>query len=332
MKYTSLILSLFLGCSFSSAHAVLCTNSTGSVAELTYDLSSSFTSTNNTAGSIIQIAKNFSAQVYAICPAHTGNTGSTTKRSYITTLPTVETIDGFKFLKLNEYLLGAMSINDSAVGTFYPPINYMQMGRHANVIRQQPFPVLDSNFTLKLKVIKPFVDFVNIPKQTLFSVYVTTGNDPLVTPVYTVSFSGSITVPQSCKIDNNNLIEINFGKISANDFLKAGVGNKPVGVNVQTRSLAIQCTNMASQAALTIRLEAEKTSNDMMISSNSAIGFKIADSSGNVLIPNNMSSTIPFKLENPSIVNIQAWPVSTNGTLPALGPFNANGYLRVDYE
>jgi minor fimbrial subunit len=64
----------------------------------------------------------------------------------------------------------------------------------------------------------------------MFRVYVTTtSSDPFTTPVYTISYSGTIQVPQSCAINAGNVVEFDFGDIGASLFSKAGVGNKPEG-------------------------------------------------------------------------------------------------------
>jgi minor fimbrial subunit len=50
---------------------------------------------------------------------------------------------------------------------------------------------------------------VVIPRATMFRVYVTTtSSDPLTTPVYTISYSGTIQVPQSCAINAGNVVEL----------------------------------------------------------------------------------------------------------------------------
>ncbi|VEA41317.1 adhesin [Salmonella enterica subsp. enterica] len=63
--------------------------------------------------------------VNATCPA--GTTVNYTYRSYVSELPVQSTEGNFKYLKLNDYLLGAMSITDSVAGVFYPPRNYILM-------------------------------------------------------------------------------------------------------------------------------------------------------------------------------------------------------------
>lgn len=215
------------------------------------------------------------------------------------------------------------------------PRNYIRMGTHPNVPKQQPFGVMDSKLVFKLKVIRSFINMVPIPRQTMFRVYVTTSTgDALSTPVYTISYSGKVEVPQNCEVNAGQIVEFDFGDIGASLFSKAGAGNKPEGINPQTKTVAIKCTNVAAQAYLTMRVEAEKASGQMMVSNNPDLGFIVADSSGNPLTPNNLSSTIPFQLDDNAAasVGIRTWPVSVTGNKPTEGPFTARGYLRVDYD
>ncbi|MFW1800776.1 fimbrial protein [Acinetobacter nematophilus] len=334
---TKLLLAIAMCMGIAETHALVCWNSKGKgvVDELFYDLSNSFNTGNNAAGSIVELKKNFTNGVRAKCDRHNASQVSNnfTMRSYVTDLPVVETINRYQYLSMNEYLIGAMKITDSWSGDFYPPANYVQMGRHPNVSQGRDFPVTDSNFTFRIKVVRPFVGYVPIPQKTMFTVYVTTGNtDPLNMPVYRISYSGSVTVPQSCKINADDKLDINFGNIAANAFAQAGIGNKPAGVNVQTRTMGIQCTNIAAQALLTLRVEAEQATGDMIQSDNPDIGFKMADMNSTVLTPNNINSFIRFTNQNPAQVTIKAWPVSTTNKTPVPGPFRARGYLRVDFE
>lgn len=162
----------------------------------------------------------------ATCPA--GTSVNYTYRSYVTELPVQSTEGGFQYLKLNDYLLGAMSITDSYAGLFYPPRNYIRMGTHPNVSKQQPFGVMDSKLVFKLKVIRSFINMVPIPRQTMFSVYVTTSTgDALSTPVYTISYSGKVEVPQNCEVNAGQIVEFDFGDIGASLFSKAGQETGP---------------------------------------------------------------------------------------------------------
>ncbi|WP_255252479.1 type 1 fimbria D-mannose specific adhesin FimH [Enterobacter sp. CC120223-11] len=316
------------------AWATVCRNEKGVPTDVFYDLTDTFTSANNQIGQVVTLSqKSGWVGVNAVCPS--GTTGTTTKRSYVTSFPIVSTENNFKYLKLNDYLNGAMQITDSSAGTFYPPANYIQMGTHPNVPKQKPFPVQDSNLVFRLKVTKRFINMVVIPKQTMFTVYVTTNSgDALSTPVYTISYSGTINVPQTCEINAGTVVQFDFGDIGASLFSQAGAGNRPASVPAQQKTVAIKCTNVESQAYLSMRIEAEKSQGNAMLSDNPDLGFIVADNSGNPLTPNNINSKIPFRLDASAQaqVGIRAWPISVTGNKPAEGKFSARGYLRVDYD
>lgn len=334
MNYKLLLSAVLLGLS-TQINAAVCRNATlGQVNTINFNLTDTISSANNIVGGSHTLNRAQNIGVYAICPQNSSTDGAT-YRSYVTDLPVMLNSGGFKYLQLNEYLLGAMSIVDgTGANGFYPPATYVRMGIHGNVNAGLPFEVEDNSLVFRLRVLKPFIDFVLIPERTMFTVYVTSNaTSPLSTPVYRYTYSGSIQVPQNCIINAGQDITINFGKIPALAFSQAGAGNKAIGINPETRTIDIRCSNINSTAALTLRLEAERTNGEIMQSNNTDIGFKIADSNGNILTPNNSNSTIPFRLvDTLATVKIQAWPVSSTGATPQLGPFNANGYIRIDFD
>ena len=123
------VFSLALLCSTMPAWATVCQSATGVPKDISYDLSNVFNSSNNKPGQIVTLAqKSGLVGVNAICPK--GTTGKSTMRSYVTSLPITTVIDGYKYVKLNDYLDGAMQIHDDYAGTFYPPSDYIQMGQH----------------------------------------------------------------------------------------------------------------------------------------------------------------------------------------------------------
>lgn len=316
------------------AWATVCANSTGVAKDVAYNLSNVFNSSNNQPGQIVTLSeKSGLVGVYAICPK--GTSGKTTMRSYVTDLSVVSVEDNYKYLKLNDYLNGAMQIHDDYAGNFYPPANYIQMGSHPNVPNNKEFPVTDSKLVFRLKVTRRFINMVVIPQQTMFRVYVTTSSaDPLSTVVYTISYSGTIQVPQSCEINAGQIVEFDFGDIGASLFSQAGAGNRPQSVSPKSKTIAIKCTNVEANAYLTMRIEAEKVSGNALVSDNPDLGFVVANESGTPLTPNNLTSKIPFRLDDNASaqVGISAWPVSITGNKPAEGRFTSRGYLRVDYD
>lgn len=324
---------MLLACS-APVWATVCANSSGVATDVPFDLSNVFNSNNNAVGQIVTLPETPGrVGVYAICPP--GTEGNTTLRSYMTDLPVEETLQEYKYLKLNDYLNGAISINDDTAGRFYPPVNYIQMGNHPYVSQNTAFPVTDSRLTFRLKVTRRFVDKVIIPKQVMFRVYVTTRNtDPLDTVVYTISYSGVVEVPQTCAINAGQIVEFDFGDIYTVQFDQIAAGEMPKRVIPITKKLGIKCSNINAEAYLSLRLEAERSSGNFMLSDNPDLGFKVSQANGSPLIPNNVASKIPFQLDAAAEAEVvlRAHPVSITGNIPADGPFVARGYLRVDYD
>lgn len=272
-----LLLAMACLCLANISWATVCANSTGVAEDEHYDLSNVFNSTNNQPGQIVVLPeKSGWVGVSAICPP--GTLVNYTYRSYVTNFIVQETIDNYKYMKLNDYLLGAMSLVDSVMDIQFPPQNYIRMGTDPNVSQNLPFGVMDSRLIFRLKVIRPFINMVEIPRQVMFTVYVTsTPYDPLVTPVYTISFGSRVEVPQNCELNAGQIVEFDFGDIGASLFSAAGPGNRPAGVMPQTKSIAVKCTNVAAQAYLTMRLEASAVSGQAMVSDNQDLGFIVAD-------------------------------------------------------
>lgn len=335
MKFKFLISILLLLCSVPS-FARQCWNFKGSnvVDSINYNLSNTFNHTNNSVGQIKDLVLNFPKEIEAVCESANYPGINTTARAYITDEPVVEDTGSYKYIRINDYLLGAMRINDSAAGTFYPP-RRLYMGSHPNVDYSRPFPIKDTNLSFRIKVVKPFIGNVSIPSKTMFKVYVTTTtSDSLIYPVYTISYSGRIIAPQSCSIDSGTVLDIKFGDILASEFNQAGIGNKPNSVDPQTRSVSVQCSNMNAAATVSFRVESDKSQGDMLISDNNDVGFKISDMSGKTLIPNNPSSYSEFILDQSqhATISFKAWPVSVTGKKPTLGKFTSRAYIRIDFQ
>lgn len=333
MKSKYLLLSPLLFTSTSS-FAAYCYNARGVTENVNYDLSSTFNSASNQPGKIIEIGKNFSSPIMAVCdkPLPGEPKDNSTLRIYMNEVNVVEVVENFKYLPINDYLTGAMSIKDSFAGVFFPP-GIFQMGSHGNVSQGLPFPVNDSNLIFRIKVVKPFVGAISIPSKTLFSVKAVTNDYPYNGPtIYTISYTGRIIAPQSCEVNSGKVMEFNFGEITASAFSQAGAGGKPNTVTPQTKNISIQCSNINAAAILSLRIETEKVENDMLVSSNPDIGFKIANMSDKVLVPNDINSFTYFML-NQSQANImlKAWPVSITGKKPTTGPFNSRAYIRIDF-
>lgn len=315
--------------------ADVCKNNNGSPSSIDYDLSKMLTAEQNQAGNTVQLAESQEVSVQAICPLNSAPTGHT-YRSYVTSWPIAETSGEWKYIKLDsDYLEGAMRIEDSAAGEFYPPANYVYMGYDDSVNNNVPFPIHDSNLTFQLKIVKPFVGTVNITPKTMFSVYVTTNaNDPLSDVVYNIIYSGTVTVPQSCEINAGQTILVDFGSLYSGGFTRAG--EKPTGVRSKKFNVPVKCSGVDSQVNLSLRLVATADThvNQAIASDNPDVGVMVETNDGAVLTPNDASSVEPFVTNDAGKANIvlQAYPVSTTGETPAEGVFTALANLRVDFD
>lgn len=333
---TLLFLSLFF---LAKANAAACWNSNGTPTDVSYDLTATLTSAQNKTGATYQLNKSQQIAVNARCPENE-STDDTTYRSYLSMSPVVETSGSWKYLPLvSEYIIGAMQITDSAAGTFYPPDTYLHMGVDYAVSDGNDFSVQDSNLKFQMKIVKPFIGTIVIPKKVMFNVYVTTGNnsvnDPLTKIVYVISYSGIITAPQSCVINAGQTILVDFGLLSANEFTTAGM--KPKGATVKKFNVPINC-NGGGNANFSLRLEANSTARSglipMVLSDNPDVGVVVSDDKGQMFRPNDFSSKLPFTTDPSGNANLtlQAIPVSATGILPAEGVFTALALLRIDYE
>ncbi len=109
-----LLLAMACLCLANISWATVCANSTGVAEDEHYDLSNIFNSTNNQPGQIVVLPeKSGWVGVSAICPP--GTLVNYTYRSYVTNFIVQETIDNYKYMQLNDYLLGAMSLVDSVM-------------------------------------------------------------------------------------------------------------------------------------------------------------------------------------------------------------------------
>lgn len=268
----------------------------------------------------------------------TCDSGPTYSGTFIKTgsnLPIYRVSSNITWYKLNDYL--AVSIKGYVAGEVRKYFNVPFLESN-NCNQTQCSPTIwasGGRGAVSLMVIKPFIGFS--PIDTILNYTQASTNKGTVTAgpyMSEVIMHASITVPQSCELNTGQTITMDFGNIGASAFTQAGAGNKPAGVNPQTRNIAIHCKNIDAQALLSLRIEANKVSGNAIISDNPDLGFIVADGNKNPLTPNNTDSKIPFQLDDKSSASVpfSAWPVSVTGNKPAEGKFTSEGYLRVDFD
>lgn len=255
-----------------------------------------------------------------------------------TMLPAAGTRGGLLYYRINDYLSVASEIQDDLDNQWYstPWVNHylpngdggMSCGETRN------------NFTtgnkvkITLRIDKPFTNTTVINNTELVKLWYTTGpNFVKGSPVATINFSATITVPQNCTIQDGQAISIDFGTLYSGDFNTAG--QRPDNAQIQTFQVPVKCTNISSPANLTMRLQAVPDAhyNKAIASSNGDVGVIVTNEQGTILNPDDMSSVVPFQTDISGNANItlKTYPVSTTGKTPTEGVFTALAYLRVDF-
>lgn len=257
---------------------------------------------------------------------------------YITTtsdLPVIsKNSDGGDLYQLNEYIGLDMEGWVDGNTQRYFPVPFISQSNNIFTDSQKTW-ISGSRGKVSLQILKPFIGFAAFSKVIMHTQIARTPDVGARGPyVSEVVMSGQIIVPQTCELDAGQTITMDFGDIAASAFPQAGAGNRPAGVNPQTHNIAIQCKNIDAQALLSLRVEAEKTSGNAIVSDNPDLGFVVADGRHNPLTPNTIDSKIKFQLDDggAATVPVSAWPVSVTGNKPAEGKFTSEGYLRVDFD
>jgi len=194
-----------------------------------------------------------------------------------------------------------------------------------------------TNGFISLRVKKSVVGVVNLPQVKVAAIYACLANDGLcdasTPPTAEYYFSGTVTVPQNCTINAGTQLSVPLGDFYSSDFKT--VGQKPDNYTPKSFTVPITCNDMSATANLTLRIEGNASVDvpDALQSDNSDVGVIVTDESGHSLVPNDMTSKIPFQLDadNSSNITLHAYPVGTTGNTPAVGTFTTLAYLRVDF-
>lgn len=247
-------------------------------------------------------------------------------------------IGGKSYMQVNDYLQAS--------------VRYTYNGTNINVPAQNSrfgFPsercgtathTGNTQFTVTMRISKPFVGFTDIDIP-LADFYVGDNAAPYGSALIngakqTLHLRGRVIVPQNCIINDDVESIVDFGNIPTYSFKNAGIGNKINGIPKANMPLSVKCNNFISDnAPLTVRVQTDRVggpANDIIVSNNPDIGFKMSDQNDNVLIPNNINSKIHFNNTNPANIVVKAWPVSVTGNQPTPGPFQARGYFRIDFD
>ncbi|MFW1744745.1 fimbrial protein [Acinetobacter guillouiae] len=249
------------------------------------------------------------------------------------------TISGINYTQVNDYLQASIDYSYDGVRFPVPSVN-RQFG---TVIEHCGFSGPHGGntvFSVTVRIAKPFVGFsyIDVPVADFYTGdnAAPFGSGKANGANQRLHLRGRVVVPQSCKINSDIESVIDFGNIPSYAFKVAGTGNKVNGLAKANMPLSIRCNDsIPTNAPLTLRVQADTIGgpgNTIIMSNNPDIGFKMSDANDNLLIPNDINSKVDFINTNPANIVLKAWPVSATGNQPAPGPFQARGYLRIDFD
>lgn len=238
------------------------------------------------------------------------------------------------YQKVDDYISFALRMSN-ACRVAYVPYNIPVVGSDCEqriYTNGQETVVTPRTYQTSIRIDRPIITgtyIINIPIGSFgFCQPIGCNSEQAVTS--NLYLNVSITVPQTCTVNAGDVVVIDFGTISSGSFTTAG--EAAIGITPITRDVGITCDNIDASAALTMRLQADRVSGNAMVSSNPDVGFVVADTGGNILIPNTLSSIIPFLLrDGMANVTIQVYPVSVTGNTPTEGPVISESFLRIDF-
>ncbi|CAI2044061.1 fimbrial-like adhesin [Serratia marcescens] len=335
-KLILFLMGAFVACSF-KVNAQVCVTKSGN--PYTYNFSSSFNETQNVVGWESQWIQ---AEVSGFSE-FPDNSACSSQQVFFTSQagPALEyafSDGGVNWYNIpgNDYLQVASKISVINQGDLDVP--FVDKGNKCYSVNDCASPTFATGrkTQLKIRVKRKFTGTLNESGIEVFRLYGNT--DTGVTPSFVLVrgyYSFSITVPQSCELNAGQVINIDFGNISSGAFKTAGTIAQ--GVQPQSRSISVKCDNIAGNAQLQMRLQADQGKvsgqNVVVADENNDVGFRVTNNSGTPLRVNDVTSYIPFVLDSNARQNvtISVYPVSVTGNKPAEGPVTSRAYLRVDF-
>ena len=184
---------------------------------------------------------------------------------------------------------------------------------------------------LSFYVKKSFVGKVDINTTPILNIYYSKFPNHYAAPAVVISMTGTLEGNQNCIINAGQMITVNFGDMNANKINTQGTSDYPE----QTVTAAMTCTNMDATVNLSMSFRGEQNVADptTLATSNSDIGIRVKNGSGQTITPNQDELPVNFDLlsGNGSATMILK-PINTTGNTPSVGPFTATATLNAEMQ
>lgn len=337
-----------------AATAGTCASTTG-----THVLNLSFPQTkinaqNNVAGkTLIDVANATASDSYKIkCECDVAHRTGAFHEIYYTADPapgmTYDTNrSGLAFYYLNEYVDVASKIyvlNAGYTGVPFEHVSNQSVTKNhtcngtmssASTIELQTGTDASLSFYIKRSINGTVI----IPATDIAILYAGISNDtPRGDVIAKVRISGSLSAPQSCTINADQAIDINFDTIPASDF-SSTIGQAITSRKI-TKTVDVECTGLGDDRTQGVDVSftgTERSTDDSMVAtSNEDVGIKVYNKNGteinvnNGVLPTDMGSTSILGHKNGS-VTFSAAPASLTGSRPKPGTFTASATLTIEF-
>ena len=225
----------------------------------------------------------------------------------------------------------------STILTPYHSVPFSYVSNNCNIggCRNGQTAATGSKAKIKIRTKRPVVGSLKFNTDIAHLYGNSVAGEALGQPIVRLILFAEIKFPESCIFNTGDILQIDFGNIPNSDFAKAGKGGQPSSVNKFSHNLGIECKNIELASSLYLTLQSSKAEDNYIKSNNPDIGFQVSGKDTNkVLIPNDLTSSLPFTLDqnNKAKVSIHAWPINTTGKKPEPGPIRSEAFLRVDFN
>lgn len=253
-------------------------------------------------------------------------------------LPAVYSDGEYNYFKISKELAVGTKVFIGGTINQYFATPFVDVGN--NNVGSCPGPTSEQEFAtgskglLALYFIKAFVGEVNIPPTTVVNIYGTrTKGSYSSVPLSTVSVTAHVVVPQTCKINDGQVINVDFGTLMNTDIKTKGA--VPTGFTKKITQLAYVCTNISEGVLLSFTFNGQSSPNDTnaLSTNNADIGVRLEDMNGSIITPNSGKLPAQFDYSTQSgSTSFQSYPVNTTGVTPNTGQFSSTATITTNME
>lgn len=194
----------------------------------------------------------------------------------------------------------------------------------------------------ELRITKPFLGELIIP-QTDVAVIKAAWSNNVSSPqspgayknLVTLSISGRITIPQNCKINQGDVVQVNLGFINGNRFTTKDA--MPDGYTPVTFDITYDCGDTSTIAnTLQMRFDADDIINQYILVARRRSGDNVPDVGIRMQHPDGGATNIPFTggivfidSSGSGAAHMSAYPVNLVGGVLAPGKFSGTATITI---